>query len=110
MESDGQKVTLEFDTSIYCLEAIKNASYDFTDRADITIKTLSSQRIQVCLRPLDARGILEVSLASSFTRNVLDHQVRLDVAKDYKLIREMIVAQAFEPVDNLKQVMGTVKP
>ncbi len=45
-------------------------------------------------------------MSSDFIRHALDHQIRLDVGKDYKLIREMIVAQAFEPVDNLEEVVG----
>ena len=39
--------------------------------------------------------------------NLLDHQVRLEVSQEFKIIREMIVAQAFEPCDNLKDIVDT---
>jgi His-Xaa-Ser system protein HxsD len=108
--SGEEESVIVLDLAVYSLEAIKNASYDFTDQADVMIEIVSPERVQVRLKSFQYANTANESLVSGFCRNVLDHQVRLDVAKDYKLIREMIVAQAFEPVDNLDQVMSSFKP
>ncbi len=110
MNDQGRTVTLNFDTAVHTLEAIKNASYDFTERADISIELVTPGKIRVSLSPIKNLGSPIDSMSSDFIRHALDHQIRLDVGKDYKLIREMIVAQAFEPVDNLEEVVGTLKP
>jgi His-Xaa-Ser system protein HxsD len=111
MNRNTQKVSVDFDVAIYSMDAVKNASYDFTDKANIFIEMVSGNRLRVTLEPKkDMNSSERDSMSEDFIRLALDHQVRIDVAKEYKLIREMIVAQAFEPVDNLEQVMKAFKP
>src|SRR3990167_2096412 len=92
-------LALEFDSNVYSLKAIKNASYDFTNKCGIQIETQSSDKVLVYLTPkLNEPECIDL-LAVDFKNHVLDHQIRIEVSNDFKLIREMIVAQAFEPCD-----------
>jgi His-Xaa-Ser system protein HxsD len=110
MEISKEKIMIELDADIYSIDAIKNASYDFTDRAYIFIEKVSINKTRVNLEPkINMEPPERGTLAQDFIQSTLDHQVRLDVARDYKLIREMIIAQAFEPVDNLEEVMESLK-
>ena len=109
-DSDKMAQILEFDPGIYSIKAIKNATYDYTDKAWIKIKSKSNEKILVYIRPKlhDLKDIN--SLIMDFENHVLDHQIRLEVSNDFKVVREMIVAQAFEPCDNLKEIIDAVKP
>lgn len=104
-------VSTSFDAKVYSLEAIKNASYDFTEKATIVIEAASAGRIQVNFKvPVSISEATPDSLISEFIRLVTDHQIRVDVGRDYKLVREMIIAQAFEPVDNLDIIVSKIQP
>jgi His-Xaa-Ser system protein HxsD len=50
-------------------------------------------------------NISKETFINEFLNHVLDHQVRLDVSKETRVICEMIVAQAFEPCDNLDEIV-----
>ena len=100
---------LEFDCRVYELQAIKNAAYDFSSRAVAKIRA-GEQATLVEIVPLETEADAVDALVVDFSQSVLDHQVRLDTARDYKAIREMIVAQAFAPCDNLEELVKTFKP
>ena len=44
-------------------------------------------------------------LEAEFKRCVLDHQIRIEISEEFKLIRDMIIAQAFAPCDNLEEII-----
>jgi len=99
---------MEFDGEVYELQAIKNAAYDFVPRAMVRINTKDA-RILVEILPEDGSSKIG-QLCREFIRSVLDHQVRLETSRDYRVIREMIVAQAFAPCDNLEEMLKVMKP
>jgi His-Xaa-Ser system protein HxsD len=102
--------SIELDSTVYELRAIKRASCDFTDKVTIKIERPSQSRIIVTLTPKGGKsGPLDV-IAADFTNHVLDHQVRIEVESDYGRIREMIVAQAFAPCENLHELVDAIKP
>ena len=108
--SSDQTYSIGFDSTVYELSAIKRASYDFTDKATIKIERPSQSRIVVTFTPKDKdSGPMDV-IASDFTNHVLDHQIRIEVEADYGRIREMIVAQAFAPCENLHELVDIIKP
>lgn len=100
---------LEFDRRVYDLQAVKNAAYDFSSQAIAKIGT-GEEVIFVEIVPKGTSSDTFDALVFDFTQSVLDHQVRLETARDYKAIREMIVAQAFAPCDNLEELVKTFKP
>lgn len=110
-KSNNDAISTSFDAKVYSLEAIKNASYDFTEHAATVIETASAGRIQVNFKvPASNTDSIPDLLISEFIRLVIDHQIRVDVGRDYKLVREMIIAQAFEPVDNLDVIVSKIQP
>lgn len=107
--SVGGFVSMELDPSVYSLKAVKKAAFDLSQKASFQIETLPSDRISVVLTAKQQNPGSAESLKTDFTDLVLDHQVRIDVSDEFKLIREMIVAQAFEPCDNLQEVVDTLR-
>lgn len=107
---DTNILILEFDSNIYSIKAIKNAAYDYLDKATFQIKANTPDKITVSINPRPKDYNLSDSLMADFKNHVLDHQVRIEVGEDFKNIREMIVAQAFEPCDNLQELVEALKP
>jgi His-Xaa-Ser system protein HxsD len=99
--------TIKFDPAVYSLQAIKNAAYDFTSKAFIEIETAHNGFITANIRAKSEQA--SDSIADEFKNQVLDHQIRIDTNKEYKTIREMIVAQAFEPCDNLIDIIRSIE-
>ena len=98
---------IEIDSKIYSIKAVKKASYDFSDRAWFFIKEKDKDKISITITPKEKQIESNNQLILNFMNNLLDHQVRLEVSQEFKIIREMIVAQAFEPCDNLKDIVDT---
>lgn len=94
-------ISIELSPSVYSIQAVKNTCYDFSGSAWIEIKIQEESCITVILEPKDN----SIGIKNEFMNRLLDHQVRIDTAKEFKIIREMIVAQAFEPCDNLSEVV-----
>jgi|WetSurMetagenome_2_1015567.scaffolds.fasta_scaffold00300_10 His-Xaa-Ser system protein HxsD len=89
----------------YQREAIFAAAQTMTNKYYFEIKPYESEKVSVYLEPKepipldDSEKIaLLQSDAKHFCNTVLDHQVRLDLEKEYGKIRELIVRQAFSPI------------
>jgi His-Xaa-Ser system protein HxsD len=77
-------------------------------RASIQFAKLHNKVIVYVRNKDQSKDNLE-KLASDFSDCVLDHQVRFLVNKEFKLIREIIVAQAFQPCDDIKDIVNVIK-
>jgi His-Xaa-Ser system protein HxsD len=97
---------LKFPKAAYSSEAILNAAYDFSDRAWIKIKEITAENILVQIEIKDFQKIPLEIIIKDFQNQANDHQIRINLAKDTHLIREMIVAQAFDPCDNLDEILS----
>jgi His-Xaa-Ser system protein HxsD len=102
--------TFYLDTAIYSLPAIMNAAYDFTEKATIDVAELSDHRVRVSLAPKLQGSPLTPTFVDEFRNLIVDHQVRVTVSQDCKVIRDIIVAQAFQPCENVEEVIDILKP
>lgn len=94
-----KQVKLRINPKIYSLSAVKKAAYDFTDRAFIEITLASDNTISLAIT---LKEISNPDTIQEFLNHVLDHQVRVDLEEEFGSLREIIVAQAFTPGDNLE--------
>jgi len=100
---------INFDSNIYSASAVKRAAYELSNSTNVEIKLIEDRTIRVVI----SMNNLNVTDSEKFIRDfrdlVSDHQIRLDVEEDYRVIRQIIVAQAFQPCDNLKEIIDTLK-
>ena len=101
-------MNLEFDLKAISINALKNAAYSFLGDYEFQFKT-SGTNVQVTITPLK-NGLIQPDIASIYRNAALDHQIRIETEKDYRVIMEMIVAQAFEPCDNVDELVQKIKP
>ncbi len=95
---------LEFDSSIYSIKAIKRAISDLSNRAVCSINSENKGKVSVRIDPIKEGIQKDTDIEADFRRMVFDHQIYLEVEEDFKVIRQIIIAQAFFPCENLHEV------
>lgn len=98
---ENNVLTLEVDKELYQKEAILFAAHKFIDRCYVDIDPSSEKYINVSFRPKN-KDIMFDNIALEFCNELLDQQVRLNVEKSYGNIRDLIVKQAFQPIEDIK--------
>jgi len=93
---ESNKLLLKIDDSIYEKEAVLNASYKFTDKCYINIESVDS-KIEVYFRCKDNSTNIE-EIALSFENELIDQQVRINIGREFKEIREGLVKKAFSSI------------
>ena len=79
--------------------AIKSAAIMFTELCFIDIDIESPETIRVKLRLKPGNKNVLTEIAAEFKNKVLEQQVRCELEKSFGHIREMIVKQAFAPME-----------
>lgn len=99
---DG-KILIKLDKSLYEKEAVMAAAYKMTDFCYIIVKPLEDNQLGVYFEPKNKQNENELkTIAKNYCNEVLDQQTRLDVEKKYGNIRDLLVKQAFSPIENIK--------
>ena len=100
IEEDESSATLTVDESVYCVEAVRHATYWFTDRCFVTLSR-SSGVISVRLEP-NGKAVDLRQVAGELQVSLLDAQLRVEIGRETAQIRELIVAKAFAEGDLLE--------
>ena len=95
-------MSLIFDPVVYSLKAVKYAAFDCSSKASVQVESDVDGKIAVHIALKEGAQDRMDSLEKEFEDCVLEHQVRIEIGREYKLIRDMIIAQAFAPCDNLE--------
>jgi His-Xaa-Ser system protein HxsD len=102
-DSGSGRGNITVSTSIYYLEAIHAASYQFTGNYHILITPGPDNSVTVIFEAKDkARDVSED--LKEFANALIDHQVRHQLDMTNGRIRDLIVAHAFSPLDLQKEV------
>jgi His-Xaa-Ser system protein HxsD len=92
---------MRVDLSTYSLDALLRVCYLFTDRCYLFLTPDADQKsVTVHIAPKSADSAL-LSIVGGFSNELIDQQVRQNIAAQTKAIRELIVAQAFTETDLL---------
>lgn len=86
---------ITFANQVYSLEAIKKAAYRFSDRISVEIIPRGNLTECICdfVRPASQEQIDKT--LQDFRTEVLDHDLRLVIAKETEPMRNAILAYAF---------------
>ncbi len=103
IETKDNQILLKLDNSIYEKEAVLAASYKMTNLCFIVVKPLENNQLGVYFEAKNSQSEDKLkTIAKNFCNEVLDQQTRLDVEKQYGNIRDLLVKQAFSPIENIK--------
>lgn len=98
---DGNKMQLDLDLQVYSIETIDVAAYKFTDNFYI-FKSVEPDDKKIIHLLFEAKGenVIKESTVKQFCNELLDQQVRFHVNKQFGHIRDLIVEEAFKPVNS----------
>jgi His-Xaa-Ser system protein HxsD len=103
---NSEPMTFFLDSKIYSLQAIKRSSYDFTDRCFITLGSSEPGKISLTVA---MRETATSDTVQELMNSILDHQIRSDLEQEFGDLRTIIVAQAFSPCSNIKEIIRISK-
>lgn len=96
--SDGS-YRIEVSLEIYSKEAVSATCYRYLNSYFVTQKEGKDPKtIDVFLQPKENQKVV-TNFSKQFCNDLIDQQVRVDVAKEFGSIRDKIVEQAFKPVN-----------
>ena len=100
---NGQ-IDLVLDLRNYRLSAIKKAAYRFADRFTAVLGSIEHDQIAVSLRfPPRATEPIAQESTRRFFQELLDQELREQIAEQTDPIRTLILAHAFSRVDLIKR-------
>ena len=89
---------VDVDLSVYATEAVAAAVYKYTNKFYIHQKTKENNLLEVVFESKDNQTVTE-KVAKQFCNDLIDQQVRYNTEKQFGHIRNLIVEEAFKPVN-----------
>jgi His-Xaa-Ser system protein HxsD len=99
-------VRLPVDTDLYTLEAVFRACYKFTDRCYLFIERGDEHTVVVEIRSRHD-GVDLDDIVGSFGNELIDQRLRAELARSTRVMRDLIVRQAFVEADLEDQADGS---
>ena len=94
---ENDKFQVVVDMALYAKESLVAACYKFTDRFYIHQQT-SGNNVIVVFETKDSNDVLEF-VVKQFCNELIDQQVRFNTNQQFGHIRDLIVEEAFKPVN-----------
>lgn len=95
---------IELDVHLYSRDAILNTAYLFTNKCHIDLRSYGDTTAEVIFT-LKPNSELELdTIAKDFLNELIDQQLRVNIGQETKVIKELIVKEAFAPLDTMKEV------
>jgi His-Xaa-Ser system protein HxsD len=102
-DSGSGRGSITVNTSIYSLEAVHAASYEFTGSYHVLITPNGENSVNIIFEAKGKENNVTEDL-KEFANSLIDHQVRVQLDKTNGKIRDLIVAHAFSPLDLNKEI------
>ena len=94
---ENDKFQVVVDMALYAKESLVAACYKFTDRFYIHQQT-SDNNVIVVFETKDGNDVSEF-VVKQFCNELIDQQVRFNTNQQFSHIRDLIVEEAFKPVN-----------
>ena len=91
---------IKVDKRIYCEQAINTACYKFTDHCYVH-QQVAEDDDNIIIVTIEAKESyeLEKSFVKQFCNELIDQQIRVTTEEKFGYIRNLIVEEAFKPVN-----------
>ena len=87
------------DQNIYSVDAVTATSYKYTDKFYVHQQTVGEKTINVVLEAKESNASVSSETAKQFCNDLIDQQVRFITNEKFGHIRDLIVEEAFKPVN-----------
>ena len=87
------------DLNIYSVDAVTATTYKYTDKFYVHQQTADDKIMNVIFEAKDSKAPVQEEIVKQFCNDLIDQQVRVLVNRDFGHIRDLIVEEAFKPVN-----------
>lgn len=87
------------DLNVYSVDAVTATSYKYTDKFYVHQQTTDENTMNVIFESKDNNTLVSSETVKQFCNDLIDQQVRVLVNRDFGHIRDLIVEEAFKPVN-----------
>lgn len=87
------------DLNIYSVDAVTATSYKYTDKFYVHQQMADDKTMNVVFEAKDSNAPVSTEIVKQFCNDFIDQQVRVLVNRDFGHIRDLIVEEAFKPVN-----------
>jgi His-Xaa-Ser system protein HxsD len=98
---------INYDLKVFSLIAIKRALHDANIYQCSTFTVIEDDKIIIEIKLEHVKEYYK-SIKKKLDKLVFDNQIRIDTEKEFKNIRNIIIAQAFFPCENLDEVLKDI--
>lgn len=95
--SENGLALVSLPNSVYSAEAIRQSAYKFSGDYFV-IAQVNEDSLDVTFEKKDGTPISEIQI-KEICNDFVDQQIRIDTEKEYGHIRDLIVEEAFKPVN-----------
>lgn len=99
VELGNKGIQVFVDLNIYSTDAVTTTSYKYTDKFYVHQQTTNEKTLNVILEAKDSNAPVSPEIAKQFCNDLIDQQVRVLVNRNFGHIRDLIVEEAFKPVN-----------
>ena len=96
-EIDNDKFKVVVDMSLYAKESLVAACYKFTDHFYVHQQS-NGDNVEVVFESKDANAVTD-NIVKQICNELIDQQIRYNTNKQFGHIRDLIVEEAFKPVN-----------
>ncbi len=93
-QNDPNFVRWPIDLELYPEDAIFRACYKFTDRCYVRLERSGERTVMAEFRAKDGKSDID-AIVGEFANELIDQRLRMDLARETKAVRDLIVSQAF---------------
>ena len=94
---DETRFKVDVDATLYAKEAITATLYRYTEKYYIHQQT-KEDHVEIVFENKEG-NVVAAEIAKQFCNDLIDQQVRFDTEKQFGHIRDLIVEEAFKPVN-----------
>jgi len=102
---EGDAHVVDVDESIYCREAVLRAAYWQTDRCYLFVSRPREGVLRVWIRGKPGGPSVD-DAAGAFLNALVDHELRVEIGRETRAVRDLIVAKAFAEGGVLGETLG----
>ena len=102
--SSDETINLSLDVGLYSRDAILNTAYLFTNKCHVDLRSYGDKTAEVIFTQKPNSELELDTIAKDFLNELIEQQLRVNIDKETKAIKELIVKEAFAPLDTMKEV------
>lgn len=94
---------IDLDVHLYSRDAILNTAYLFTSKCYVDLRSYGDKTAEVVFTQKPNSELELDAIVKDFLNELIDQQLRVNIDQETKAIKELIIKEAFAPLDTIEE-------